>query len=144
MFASRSPRRRLSVLLGTAALGIALGGGLAACGDETSDSASDPAGSTSASPSESPSDGTSGSASADGPACADTWSEGGSLPSSYKGCVDDTGAFVKADALGCSSGQRIVSYDDRFYGVPGGTIHLATESLRKDHDYRAAVLRCRA
>ena len=147
MFASRSPRRRLPVLLGTAALGVALAGGLAGCGDGSSDSASDPTGTSTGTPSgtDAPTDSDgSTEAAPDGPACADVWTDGGSLPGSYRGCVDQDGELVEPDALACSSGQRIISFDDRYYSVPGGVIHMATASLRKDRDYRAAVLRCRA
>lgn len=159
MLASASPRRRLPALLGAVTLALALGGGLAACGSETSDSAgqaSEPSASAtdsesaSESPSESPSESTSESPSesatapADAPSCAKTWTEGGVIPRAYAGCVEDDGTYVKADRLGCSSGQRMVMYGDRFYGVAGGEIHMTSGPLQKDRDYQAAVRRCRA
>jgi hypothetical protein len=52
--------------------------------------------------------------------------------------------YVPQDALGCESGQHIVRYADRFYAVPGGTVHAATSPLNGDRKYRAAVYRCRA
>ena len=78
------------------------------------------------------------------PECDDVWKAGATLPRSYDGCVDEDGQFVPRDALACSSGQRIIRFDDRFYGVPGGTVHEVPTSLEQDREYRAAVLRCRA
>ncbi len=76
--------------------------------------------------------------------CADVWADGAPLPRTYQGCTDEAGAFVKRDVLGCSSGQRLVRFDDLFYGVLGGTIHEASGSLEQDRDYRASVRSCRA
>lgn len=76
--------------------------------------------------------------------CADVWQEDATLPRSYDGCVDDAGQLVPSDPLACSSGQKIIRYDDRFYAVPGGTIHAADAPLIEDSEYRAAALRCRA
>lgn len=112
------------------------------CGSGGS-TADDPATTDSATPEPTPSSST--SATADGPACETVWQDGAKLPRSYDGCVDDAGALVPRDALGCSSGQRMVTYADRFYGVLGGTIHEAASSpLADDPDYRAAVRSCRA
>ena len=80
----------------------------------------------------------------DGPDCASVWQEGATLPKSYRGCVDEAGALVERDTLGCSSGQRMVSHADRYWAVLGGTIHEATGPLADDPDYRAAVRSCRA
>jgi hypothetical protein len=77
------------------------------------------------------------------PVCTDVWIGDAELPRTYKGC-DEDGSYVKADGLGCSSGQRIIRYADRFYAVPGGTIHEADGSLDQDSEYQAAVRRCRA
>ena len=76
--------------------------------------------------------------------CAAVWEDRATLPRSYKGCADDSGQLVPSDPLACSSGQKIIRYDDRFYAVPGGTIHAADAPLSEDSEYRAAVLRCRA
>jgi hypothetical protein len=110
--------------------------GLTACGSDQS-AADDPAGSDdpSTSPAESP---------AAGPECGTLWQDGTTLPRSYDGCVDDSGQFVEKDALGCSSGQTIVRYDDTYYAVLGGSVHEASAPLDQDREYRAAVLRCRA
>ena len=77
------------------------------------------------------------------PDCTSVWREGATLPRGYSGCLEDAD-FVRRDALGCSSGQRIIRYADRFYAVPGGTIHSSTKPLDRDRKYRAAVYRCRA
>jgi hypothetical protein len=116
------------------------------CGSSGS-SADDAAGtdptSTPVSSSATPSDET--SAPAGVPDCETVWQDGATLPRTYRGCVDDTGTVVPRDALGCSSGQRLVSHGDRYYAVPGGTIHeAATTPLADDPEYRTAVRSCRA
>lgn len=78
------------------------------------------------------------------PPCAVVWQDGATLPRPYDGCVDDSGELVPSDPLACSSGQKIIRYDDRFYAVPGGTVHAADAPLSEDSEYRAAALRCRA
>ncbi len=84
------------------------------------------------------------SATADGPACETVWQVDATLPRTYRGCVDGSGALVPRDGLGCSSGQRLVMHDDRFWAVLGGTIHEASTTLADDPDFRAAVRSCRA
>src|SRR4051794_12734786 len=104
---------------------------LSACGDDSASSAADPADSSS---SAAPSDPASESASASEPgssdtasplpewaACADVWVKDAELPARYQGCLDGDTA-VAADNLGCSSGQRIVRYEDQFFAVAGGSI----------------------
>jgi hypothetical protein len=78
------------------------------------------------------------------PDCSTVWQDGADIPRGYTGCADADRVYVKLDALSCSSGQRIIRFDDQFYGVAGGTVHEATAPLDKDREYRAAVLRCRA
>ena len=90
------------------------------------------------------SDSTTGSAPAQGPACETVWQVDETLPRTYRGCVDSTGTLVPRDALGCSSGQRLVMHDDRFWAVLGGTIHEASTTLADDPDFRTAVRSCRA
>ena len=75
--------------------------------------------------------------------CASVWKDGVTLDRRYRGCLDGA-AFVPRDALGCESGQFIIRYADRYYAVPGGTVHAATTPLDRDRHYRAAVYRCRA
>lgn len=77
------------------------------------------------------------------PECSAVWQEGAALPRTYAGCADPDG-YVERDVLACSSGQRMVRYADRFYGVLGGTIHQASGPLEQDRDYMAAIRRCRA
>jgi hypothetical protein len=76
------------------------------------------------------------------PDCASVWNDGSTLPRSYAGCVQDA-VYVRADALPCSSGQRIIRYADKYYAVPGGTVHAATKPLDNDRHYRAAAYKCR-
>lgn len=113
--------------------------GLVSCGDDSpvaAEETSSPAGETSGEPSGEPvPPGT--------PVCSEVWTEGAELPRRYKGC-DEDGAFVAADGLGCSSGQKIVRYAEHFYAVPGGTIHETADPLDEDREYRAAERRCRA
>ncbi|WP_432479383.1 hypothetical protein [Nocardioides sp. GXQ0305] len=78
------------------------------------------------------------------PECADVWQEGGDIPRAYQGCVDETGAYVERDVLGCSSGQRMVRYADHFWGVLGGTVNEADGSLDEDRDYRESMRNCSA
>lgn len=78
------------------------------------------------------------------PACAEVWQEGGPIPRSYQGCADEAGVYVERDVLGCSSGQRMVRYDDRFWGVLGGTVNEAQGSLEEDRDYRTSMRNCSA
>src|SRR4051812_6550489 len=89
---------------------------MSSCGDDSSSTADDP------------STGTSSSASDSGwPSCSDVWVDGGTIPKTYQGCVDDDGTEVKADKQSCSSGQVLVTYDDTYYGVLGGPVNQ-TES----------------
>ena len=78
------------------------------------------------------------------PDCSQVWREGSRLPRSYQGCVDGSGGYVRRDSLACSSGQRMIRYADRFYGVLGGTVHEVARSLDRAPDYRDAVSSCRA
>ncbi len=125
---------------------------LSACGDDSDSSATDPADSGTSSPavtdspsttdpSESSSDAT--PEPRDWPACESVWVEGGKIPVRYHGCLDGTDE-VAADNLSCSSGQRIVRYQDRFYGVAGGTIYQTSGPLEKDKQYLKMVRTCRA
>ncbi len=77
------------------------------------------------------------------PACGEIWVADARLPHGYKGCLEGQEA-IKADNLSCSSGQRIVRYDDRFYAVAGGEIHQASGPLEKDKEYLKSIRVCRA
>jgi hypothetical protein len=71
------------------------------------------------------------------------WTAGATIPLAYKGCLKG-GQPVQADNLGCSSGQKLVRYADRFYGVAGGTIYQANPPLNSDKGYLKMVRTCRA
>jgi hypothetical protein len=118
---------------------------LSACGDDSDSAAADPGDSESTpSPTKPTAEATDSAPTTPAwPACADTWVADAKLPLSYKGCLDGDQA-VKADNLSCSSGQRIVRYDDSFYAVAGGMIHQASGPLEKDKAYLKSVRVCRA
>lgn len=136
----RAPRRT-----GAALLAVVLLGALGACGGGDEEAA-DPAASTSPSesPSESPSDAPSSpEVPAGTPDCGEVWTEGATIPRSYAGCAQD-GVLVADDSLACSSGQRLVTFEDRFYGVAGGEVRVSEQSLDDDPDYGSSVRSCRA
>ncbi len=146
---SLTVRRLTASVLLTVALSALTG-----CGD-SSEQAQDPASSPSATTSESPeSEDAEPDAEPEGeptsevpenaPDCQQVWAEGSSIPRTYQGCVDDAGAYVERDAVGCSSGQRLVVFDDAYWGFPGGTVFEAKGSLDQDREYRAATRRCAA
>lgn len=116
-----------------------------ACGSDSTTTAQDPS-PTTASASVSPSGDAGASASASpvpaGPACSAVWRTGRTLPRGYDGCLAHDHTWVVVDGLGCSSGQKLVRYDDHYYAVLGGTIAHA-HHLDSDRDYRAMVARCR-
>jgi hypothetical protein len=129
---------------------------LAACGGDSDSTATDPDASDSstatdtASPaeatetaeaSETPSETT--PPTPDWPACGDVWVADAQLALGYKGCLEGDTA-VKADNLSCSSGQRIVRYDDSFFAVAGGSIYETSGPLEKDKVYLQKVRTCRA
>jgi hypothetical protein len=128
---------------------------LSACGSDDDSEGTDPAPTTSASdtPSESASDTPTEmptedptptkDPTADWPECAGVWSDGAQLPPGYRGCKDG-GTAVKADSRGCSFGRPLVTYADRFYGVPSGVIHETVGPLKKDPGYRSALSSCTA
>lgn len=122
-----------------AALAAAILTLLAACGDDEPTTASDP--SAGAEESSEPTEAETTEA-PDWPSCADVWVDEATLPQGYKGCLDGDTA-VKADRQGCSSGQVLVIYDDRFYAVLGGPVN-ETEGLAQDSHYRSAKQSCLA
>ena len=128
---------------------------LAACGGDSDSTATDPDASDSstatdtASPTEStetsePSETASETTppTPDWPACGDVWVADARLALGYKGCLEGDTA-VKADNLSCSSGQRIVRYNDSFFAVAGGTIYETSGPLEKDKVYLQKVRTCR-
>jgi hypothetical protein len=125
---------------------------LVACGDDSESSAADPpaAGSSSATDSPSATEPATSDDPSDTPpakpawpACSAVWVAGADIPGRYQGCLDGDDA-VEADNLTCSSGQRIVRYADRFFGVAGGRIYQTTGPLDKDKEYLKKVRVCRA
>jgi hypothetical protein len=53
------------------------------------------------------------------------------------------GDEIPPDVLECSSGQRLVRFDETYYAVRGGLIREAPDGFDADADYRAAVRSCR-
>jgi hypothetical protein len=143
---------RIRLLFAALALPVAL---LSACGDDDGGDATDPGATSEASdsPSESatdlpadhPTDHPTETVdpSADWPACGGVWKDGARLPGGYAGCREG-GAGVPADKTGCSFGRPIITYADRFYGVPTGVIHETSGPLEKDRGYRSDMASCRA
>lgn len=81
--------------------------------------------------------------SADWPACGRVWRDEEQLPRGYRGCTDGDEA-VPADSRSCSFGRPLVTYADRFWGVPSGVIHQADGPLEDDRRYRSDMASCRA
>ena len=147
----------MGVLLRTFAMiaaGTLVAGLAAGCGSDGGDAA--PAATDTAGPSEStsptaepsPSDSASPSqtqtpAPASWPACGEAWVADANLPSPYKGCARD-GVAVPADAIHCSMGAVLVTYDDRFWGVPGHVVSQSDGPLQDDPRYRQARAVCTA
>jgi len=128
---------------------------LAACGGDSDSTATDPdaSDSSTATDTASPTEATETSEPSetasettpptpDWPACGDVWVADARLALGYKGCLEGDTA-VKADNLSCSSGQRIVRYDDSFFAVAGGTIYETSGPLEKDKVYLQKVRTCR-
>ena len=129
---------------------------LAACGGDSDSTATDPdaSDSSTATDTASPTEATETSEPSetasettpptpDWPACGDVWVADARLALGYKGCLEGDTA-VKADNLSCSSGQRIVRYDDSFFAVAGGSIYETSGPLEKDKVYLQKVRTCRA
>ncbi len=143
---------RTRLLFAALAIPVAL---LSACGSDDGGEGADPEATTnvSDSPSESASDTPTDAPTeeptetadptADWPACDRVWSDGAQLPRGYHGCTEGDTA-VKADSRSCSFGRPLVTYADRFYGVPSGVIHETAGPLKKDPGYRSALSSCSA
>ncbi len=76
------------------------------------------------------------------PDCDEIWVDGQQLPQRYAGCLEGE-ETVKAEKQRCSSGQVLVTYDDRFYAVLGGPVN-ETDGLSDNKDYRQAESSCLA
>jgi hypothetical protein len=123
---------------------------LSACGDDSDSAAADPGGSESSTATDTPTPTEPTAEATDSPpstpawpACGEIWVADAKLPFRYKGCLEEDRP-VEADNLSCSSGQRIVRYDDSFYAVAGGLIHHASGPLEKDKEYLKSIRVCRA
>lgn len=104
---------------------------------EPSEEPTEPAEEPSEEPSETP-------APASWPACSDVWVAGADLPQPYDGCADAAGLAVPAQAIRCSMGAVLITYDDRFWGVPGHKISQAEGRLAKEPAFEQARATCTA
>lgn len=133
---------RAPLLAGLALAGLAL----TACGDQEPDSAAEPSqqpSSSSQSPSDTPSDTPSDEPA--GPACADVWVAGATLPANYSGCQDDAkGKWVQAMTYRCSSGQRLVTFGTTFYAAKGEVVNESDVPLRRNKDFQKILASCGA
>jgi hypothetical protein len=75
--------------------------------------------------------------------CVDVWIEGADLPRRYQGCLR-AGELVRPEVVECSSGQRIVTFDDQFWALRGYRISYASNGLLGDEKYEDALRGCRA
>ncbi|GAA1924291.1 hypothetical protein GCM10009797_17460 [Nocardioides hwasunensis] len=131
---------------------LVAGLGLTACGEDDGGTAEDPsAGETTspsdtASPTESPTDEPSETPSEPaGPACADVWVAGATLPEKYDGCQDaEKDTWVQAMVYQCSSGQRLVTYQRNFYAAKGEVITESEVPLARDEKFQKILTTCGA
>jgi hypothetical protein len=75
--------------------------------------------------------------------CGEVWKAGAVLPKPYPGCSLD-GLAVPAESVHCSMGALLVTYDDRFWGVPGHEISRAEGTLEKDPGFQQDRATCTA
>lgn len=128
----------------TVALTLLAGLGLTACGEEGPDSAEEPSSSEPTStttetsteePSEEPM----------GPACADVWVAGSTLPEKYDGCQDaGKDKWMEAMVYHCSSGQRLVTYGTTFYAAKGEVVNESKVPLRRNREFQKVLASCGA
>ena len=130
------------------ALVLLAGLGLAACGEDDPDSAEDPsAGESTSTPSETPTEEPSEEPSEEpmGPACADVWVAGATLPATYDGCQDaEKEKWVEAMVYHCSSGQRLVTYGTTFYAAKGEVVNESEVPLRRNREFQKVLASCGA
>lgn len=119
-----------------AALALPLALAVSACGDDAT-TASDPAGSST------PTSSSSSTASSDlpTPQCEVVWVEGATLPGSFQGCYEGT-KRIKPDGRYCEFGKPLFTYDERFFAVRNGTVHLATKPFAQDAKYQDTLRKC--
>ena len=72
------------------------------------------------------------------PACAELWTDGGTLPEDYRGCTDENDEVTAPVTLTCADGDVLVTYDDRFFAAPGGEItEVAVDSAAYERAFKA-------
>jgi hypothetical protein len=132
-----------------AALALAGGLGLTACGEDAPDAAEDPSSSetpsasTSETPSETPSEEPTEEPA--GPACADVWVAGATLPQKYDGCQDaEKDKWMQAMIYHCSSGQRLVTFGRTFYAAKGEVITESETPLARNPEFKKVMASCGA
>ena len=115
---------------------------LSACGnsDNAVDTNADPTLPTQATSQPTPSNPPSSHAPPVLPKCGEVWKADAKLPGRYLGCTQGA-TRVKAAVSRCESGQQIVTYDGRFYAVPGRPINDVGD-LETSPDYQAAITSC--
>lgn len=126
------------------ALTLVVGLGLTACGEEGPDSAEEPSSSeTTSTPSEEPTE--TPSEEPKGPACADVWVAGATLPQKYSGCQDaEKDTWVQAMVYMCSSGQRLVTFGRTFYAAKGEVITESETPLARNPEFKKVLASCGA
>lgn len=128
----------------TVALILLAGLGLTACGEEGPDSAEEPSTSEPTStPTETPTE--EPSEEPKGPACADVWVAGATLPAKYDGCQDvEKDKWMEAMVYHCSSGQRLVTYGTTFYAAKGEVVNESKVPLRRNREFQKVLASCGA
>ena len=131
-------RARTTTLLTVVVALTALG--LGGCGEEETTPTAAPSDTASVSVTPSPSS-TKSATVEPPPPCNDVWG-GKQLPRRYQGCRRG-GELVKARKLFCSSGQVIVTFEGRYYAVPGGPVN-DVGSLDDSEQFQQASRSCGA
>ena len=126
-------------LLLTASACLALGLGVAGCGEApTKDAvAQDPASSSvTATPTPTPTRTVKPLQ-----ACAAVWREGRVLAEPYAGCTH-AGKVVRSRPVICETGQRLYAYDQHFWAVGGFPVQRTDGPYRDDPGYQRAWRSC--
>lgn len=130
----RAPSRWLRLLVATVALTFAAGCGSAGTsGDEP----------VNAEPQTEAPGAVADEAATDLPECDSVWQQGALLPEKYRGCLLDD-EEVTPEVVDCSSGQRVMLYDNKYWAVEGHKIQYAPEGLDNSAAYAEMLYGCRA
>ncbi len=128
------------------ALAFVAGLGLTACGEQGSGAAEEPsAGESTSTPTEDPTESPTEEATEEptGPACADVWVAGATLPEKYSGCQDaEKDKWIEAMVYHCSSGQRLVTYRTTFYAAKGEVVNESQVPLRRNQEFQKVLATC--